>query len=215
LEFWNSLEKIARINDWLLALAAIFALVAAICGGLAWFTGKRVSVLQDAARQSADGSRDTKIKEAQQNADSALAAQKDAENRLKDADNRVKQLENEKQPRTLTDLQKTSFSNFLATQPAYALTINASVNANDSRAYAETLASLLRARGWDVKIANALFMGPNTSGLWITFKNPNKPPVGTAALQHALSAAKIECRSEYDPTLPSPEGDLFLSIGSK
>lgn len=147
LAFWNSLEKVTRLNDWLLALAAAFALIAAICGGLAWFTGKRVSILQDDAKHSADDTRDAKIKVAQQKADAALLAQIEAEKRLKDADDRVKQLEEEKQPRIISESQKSAISSFLAAQPKSSLTINASANANDARKYADTLAEILRASG--------------------------------------------------------------------
>jgi hypothetical protein len=117
-------------------------------------------------------------------------------------------------PRSLSADQKAAIVNFLQGQPKGSVTLKASVSAPDARAYADQIATLLGSAGWMTKVDNALFAGPNTAGVWITIKDPQNAPPAAGVLQHALRAAEIEARGEYDPTM-ADVAEVWLSIGSK
>lgn len=140
----------------------------------------------------------------------ASAAQKTAQAAQAEAD----VLRREQAPRALTPEQQRKLSSYLSKCPSGAFEINASINENDARPYAEQIASIFRNTGWQVKINNSMFTGPDVSGLWLTIQDPKRPPQTAVDLYNALTAAGVSSRVQYDPTFTAPV-PVTLSIGFK
>jgi hypothetical protein len=140
----------------------------------------------------------------------AAAAQMTAKNAEEQAD----ALRKQQAPRILTNEQQQKLSSYLSKCPTGAFEINASINENDARPYAEQIASLFRNNGWSVKINNSMFTGPDVSGIWLTIQDPQRAPRAAVDLNNALAAAGISNRVEYDSTFTDPLR-VALSIGFK
>ena len=120
----------------------------------------------------------------------------------------------ESDKRYLAPDQKKAILAFLANEPKGAFVIKASMTAPDAWSYADQLAEPFRHSGWNVRIDNAMFGGPNVSGVRITIKNPEAVPPSSIVLKNALEAAGITTPAFYDPGVPDAE-EVWLSVGSR
>ncbi|MDE5456303.1 hypothetical protein GWE18_26445 [Bradyrhizobium sp. CSA112] len=133
---------------------------------------------------------------------------------LSDAGSKVAELVRLQTPRKLDDNQKTKLVDSLANAPKGKLTIKASVNAPDARDYAGQIAAIFAAAGWSAPIDNALFMGGDTSGIWITVRSAKIPPVANVVYD-ALKQAEIPVRDGAFGDASGPaEDEVWLNIGS-
>jgi hypothetical protein len=127
------------------------------------------------------------------------------------------QIADAKTARSLTEDQKVKLFEFLKSMPAGKLVIKASASAFDARAYGDGIAAFLRDRvGWDVRVDNALILGPNIGGVWFTIRDPHNIPVDAKKVINAFVYAAIPLRAtgnEYDAKVP--DGEVWLQIGPK
>ena len=130
------------------------------------------------------------------------------------AQNVVIKLEDKPKPRDLAPEQKKAILTFLANEPKGVFVIKANITVPDAWSYADQIAEPFRNSGWTVRIDSALITGPNTSGVWITIKNPEAVPLSCIVLKNALETAGITFRAHYDPWGPDP-GEVWLSVGSR
>lgn len=138
----------------------------------------------------------------------------EAEKRARNAQNQTDELRRQQAPRTLTNEQKQKIISYLSSCPTGAFVINSSINEDDARAYGEQIASVFRSKGWDVKITNSMFSGSDTSGIWLTFQDPNRAPRAVLDLHNALNAAGVMHRVVFDATFTDTML-VTLSIGFK
>jgi|SRR5438132_344022 len=162
------------------------------------------------AAQAAKSENSAAQKKAEEAEKFSAAAQKVAQ----DAQTQADTLRKQQAPRSLTSEQQQNIRSYLSKCPPGAFEINASINENDARPYAEQIASVFRNGGWNVKIKNSMFTGPDVSGLWLTIQDPQRPPRAAVDLNNALTAAEISHRVEYDSTFTDPML-VTLSIGFK
>jgi hypothetical protein len=151
---------------------------------------------------------------AQQQAEEAEKVSSAAQKVAQDAQTQADTLRKQQAPRSLANEQQQKIRSYLSKCPPGAFEINASINENDARPFAEQIASAFRNSGWSVKITNAMFTGPDVSGLWLTIQDPQRPPRAAVDLNNALSAARISNRVEYDKTF-TDSMRVTLSIGFK
>ena len=139
---------------------------------------------------------------------------------LTDAEKKVAELERMRAPRHLTDEQKAKLTKFITGNSTGSanFTIKASASENDARAYADEIAAFFNAApiNWQVKVDNAIVMGPDTSGVWITIKDANAVPAATGLLHAALVDAGFPIRKDVavDPGVTNPS-DIWLTVGAK
>lgn len=108
--WWNSLDKLSRLNTWVLALAATFGFLAAVFVVASWFTGTRVAALQD--RELERYKSDAGIKIANANEMSARANERAGKLEKEAADLTTKNLELEAaiSPRRLTRREQSALA---------------------------------------------------------------------------------------------------------
>jgi hypothetical protein len=66
--WWNSVESVGRANTWVLAFAAVLGFLAALCVVTSWFTGTRLSYLQDQELNRYKSDADVRISSANESA---------------------------------------------------------------------------------------------------------------------------------------------------
>ncbi len=151
---------------------------------------------------------------AQKKAEEAETFSAAARRVAQDAQTQADTLRKQQAPRSLSNEQQQKIRSYLSKCPPGSFEINASINENDARPYAEQIASVFRNSGWSVKITNAMFTGPDVSGLWLTIQDPQRPPRAAVDLNNALGAAGISNRVEYDSTFTDPMR-VTLAVGFK
>jgi hypothetical protein len=132
---------------------------------------------------------------------------------LSEADKKLAEIERLRTARHLTETQKQDLAAALVGKPIGRLTIKASATAPDAKDYADEIAAVFDAAGWKVPVDNAMFMGGDTSGVWITIHDANIPEVANIAFS-ALRLANIPIRdgARSDAAGPSPD-EAWLKIG--
>jgi glycine/D-amino acid oxidase-like deaminating enzyme len=208
---WNTPEGLARVfygTQWAMAIFGILTAAAIVLSivvsrkrdVLLATAQEQIAIQQKAQEDKANRERDEQIAEANRQAREAREAQ-----------NRAEQLA---APRSLTPIEKTRISSYLAKESKGAIIIKANITVADARAYADEIAGLLRSAGWTVREDNAIITGPDIRGVWITVKDAQAAPIAALVLQRAFAAGGITVRAEYDPTMPNPT-EVWLSVGSK
>jgi hypothetical protein len=85
-------------------------------------------------------------------------------------------------------------------------------------AYADEIAAFFNAPplNWQVKVDNAMIVGPDTSGIWMTIRTASAVPAATGLLQAAFTDAGFQIRNDVqlDPGVTSPD-EIWLMVGSK
>lgn len=162
-----------------------------------------------------------KIDDANAKAQAAGDANKASEQKATDAQKTARAaqaeadaLRKQNEPRTLTKEQQQKLSAYLEKCPTGAFDLNASIEESDARPYAEQIASVFRAKNWDIKIHNSSFTGTDITGLWITVQNLSTASRSAVDLHKAFDGAGIPHKVFYDPTMTDPH-QVTLSIGFK
>ena len=195
--------------------AVILAVAAAGATWLRYYVDRRIGELSSQAQEV----REEEGRRRQEAAERELQDLRthDEENRRRHqlAEKELASLRSKAAPRTLPSDARQALAAFLQGKPKGSVVIKASVNAPDARGYAEEVRAVLAQAGWTVRIDNAIFAGPNTLGVWITVKDPNKAPIAAGLLQNALKAAGIEARGQYDPDMGTADNEFWLSVGNR
>jgi hypothetical protein len=135
-----------------------------------------------------------------------------------EAAEKAKELDRLRQPRHLSEGGKKALLEQLSKIPKLQVVIKAGTSGGDERGYGEEIASVLSDLSWDVRIDNALFMGTDVAGLWVTVKGSGGEPVpdSVATLVRALASAGLDIRGQVtaDTAIPEPS-EIWLSIGRK
>ncbi len=133
---------------------------------------------------------------------------------LSEADKKLAEIERLRAARHLTADQKTSLAAVLAGKPIGKLVIKASVAAPDASNFGNEIAAVFKSAGWSVPVENAMFMGGDTSGIWITVRNANIPVVANVVYD-AFKEANIPIRDGALGDVNGPAADeAWLKIGS-
>lgn len=139
---------------------------------------------------------------------------------MSEASKKVAELDKLRQPRRLTTEQKASLTKFIKdnSSGAAGFTIKANAAEPDARAYADEIAALFNAPpiNWQVKVDNAMILGPDTSGMWLTIKTEKSIPAATSLLDQAFKQAGLPMRKDVqvDAGVTGPD-EIWLTIGTK
>jgi hypothetical protein len=221
---WNSLDSV-RAWHTIFEISGI-AILALLVGAeiLAFQYGHRKDELTAIAESSAEIRREQNEAEAnkQHDADTAQLAQElaVAKNVATEAVQKARELDRLRQPRHLTEDQKDKLMKFITenSKGTANFTIKANAAESDARAYADEIAAFFNAPplNWQVKVDNAMIMGADVSGIWITIKDGGAAPVATGFIHEAFTNAGFPIRKEVqiDPGVPSPD-EIWLTVGSK
>jgi hypothetical protein len=160
----------------------------------------------------------------QNDADAAEARRKvdveGVQKQLAEANKKVADLDRLRQPRHLTEDQKGKLTKFITenSKGSAIFTIKANAAESDARAYADEIAALFNSPpiNWQVKVDNAMIMGADTSGFWITIKDANAVPPATGLLQAAFVDAGFPIKKEVqvDPGVERSD-EIWLTVGTK
>jgi len=207
---WNSAATTARLHDIFEIAGIVFLALLVIAEVLAYIYGHQRDQLI---------SEETRVADIAREAETARMRQQlvDAEKAATEAKQNATELQQLRVPRTLSDTQKAKLSTFLTNKPKGHFTIKASATADDARVYGDEIAMFFRDQlGWTVKVDNAIIMGPDISGMWITIKDGNSIPLITEILHSALTFAEFPIRHDViaDPGVTT-QTEVWLSIGSK
>lgn len=115
--WWDSLEKVARVNDWVLGFAAVFGLCAAALVGGAWFTGKRLASLAEQERAKTKAESDQKIADTNRLAGDANKRAGELEKEAAELKAKNLQLEAAIAPRRLSARQEQALASLTAHVP--------------------------------------------------------------------------------------------------
>lgn len=213
--FWNNIESLRQLSLALMWAAAVFAVLAAGTTWLRYYVDRRASELSAQVQREVDDARRQQLEATAGELESLHA--RDAENRRRQeaAEKELAALRLKAAPRILSVSQAFSIEKFLRSEAPDRVVIKTNINATDARAYSEQIASSLRNSGWSVRMDNAILVGPDTSGVWITIKDQAKVPRAAPLLHHALKAAGIENRTHYDSTMDGSPDEVWLTIGTK
>lgn len=209
---WNSIETLRALSHALIWAAGLLAILAAMATGLRYYVDRRVSDLASAVRVMEEQQRDARQAEREAELRGQLHV---TELKLQDSTKKVTALEEQARPRALTVRQRDQLVVFLRDKPKGRVVIKASATAPDARAYAEEFRDVLAQDGWTVRIDNAIFAGPSSSGVWITVKDPNKAPMTAGLLQNALKAVGIDARGQHDQSIDTVDNEFWLSVGNR
>ena len=218
---WNSVESTARWSDILFWTGIVCLLLLAVSEITARIYSNRSAYLSgEKARVEEDKSQKQRAEDqARFDAEKSQLNQQlmDAKGAADEAKRDAAELKRIREPRHLSESQKSKIESFLRGKTKGNLNIKASISATDARPYAEEIGALLKDRlGWAVRIDNALIAGGDVSNIWITVRNPEALPPGTDVLFEALKRADVPMHetAHYDPNGPAL-GEIWLSIGSK
>ena len=213
---WDSLDS---VRNWhtIFEIAGI-VILALLVGAeiLAFQYGHRKDELIAIAERNVETQ-----KQAEANAIEARhkAAVEGVEKQLAEANKKVAELDRLRQPRHLTEEQKSKLTKFIKDNSTgvASFTIKANVSEPDARTFADEIASFFNATpiGWQVHVDNALTTGPDVSGMWLTIKTTTIPPAAVllnAAFKDAGFLMKKDI--QVDPGVPSSD-EVWLIIGAK
>jgi hypothetical protein len=223
--WWPGWDSIASAGYWShfwfwFGIACLFALGASEI--VSHVYGLRKDELVAVAESNVSAQRKIDETEAKKQSDAEAAQLREqlakAERVATEASDKAKELDRLRQPRHLTEEQKKTLQGRLTGRPKLQLVIKAGTATGDERAYAEEIASVLRAIAWDVRVDSALFMGADTSGLWLSVKGSGGEPVPEPVeiLRFALASVGLDIRDAIEGNLGIPEvSEVWLSIGRK
>lgn len=196
--FWNSIETVSRFNRWMVWLAAIFTVFAAIFGVLVILSGNRKDELQK--RQEAQAR--------EQEAKAAEALKKQLEAAEKD-----------RRRRTLTAEQRERIAGYLK-QVTLPNSVNIMIARNDSEAFAfsEDIQRAFEEGGWRVENRLLTTFGMPMFGLYVGLpprdeqKEPHLRLIATQAAT-ALANAGYDVQIINDST--QARGTVVIIVGTK
>ncbi|MGD0023177.1 MAG: hypothetical protein ABSC37_00930 [Xanthobacteraceae bacterium] len=210
---WNSVETTGFLHDFFELGGIILFLVVVGFELLAYFYGHRKDDLVAAKAQQTEQNH-------QAAEDRRKAEVEGLQKQLVEADKKVRELDRLRQPRHLTDEQKAKLTKFIRenSKGSTSFTIKAQASESDARAYADEIASFFNAApiNWRVTVDNAVIMGPDTSGIWISIKDGRAIPQAAGFLEAALTDAGLPIKKDakIDPGMSSPD-EIWLSVGNR
>jgi hypothetical protein len=216
---WNSIESVTRWHRGFeiagfiaLGLLLLFEILSYVYGN----RKDALSILQQASiAEQAKQEQAAHDRQAAQDVKTVTGAAQKAADAQKAAEQEAAELRTRLAPRRLSKEQIDKLSSFLDSRPKGTFVIKCSINVDDARQYAEEIAGIFRAKGWTVRIDNAMFSGTNVGGLWITGKNPGPVPMAAQTVFRAFETSGILIRLESDPSLPEETDGFWLCIGHK
>ena len=212
---WDSIETVGSVAKFFHIAGLVAIVLLALFEVIAYVYDHHKDVLVAAASSLESSARATRDAETKKKLDTATgeiaAAHKDAHN----AQTEVEKMKEAALPRHLTEKEKVDMAAFLAGKPKGKFTIKANTNAKDARAYADEITAFFNSDkiGWTVKVDNAIIMGTDLVGLWVSVKNADTAPEFAAILQQALKAAHLSAGGRLDEALAVDE--VWLSVGFK
>ncbi|MEA2893058.1 MAG: hypothetical protein QOI05_3851 [Bradyrhizobium sp.] len=219
---WDSVDSTASIAHNLHITAIVVLALLVLSEALALVYDSRKEHLTDIAVSAAEGRRKAEADAADMRrkaeVDSLERKLVVAEKAATKAAEQANELDRLRQPRHLTEEQQKTLRGRLIGRPKLQLVIKAGTATGDERAYAEEIASVLREIAWDIRVDSALFMGPNTSGLWLSVKGSGGEPVPQPVeiFRFALASVGLDIRDGIEANSGIPEAsEVWLSIGRK
>lgn len=214
--WWPGWDSIDSANAWA-HFWFWFGIVCLFLLGVSEIVAFRYGLRKDTLIEMRDQEREALAKRESEEAEARRKTEvARLQKQLTDADKKVAELDRLRAPRHLNDAQKTALLIGLTGQPIGQLVVKASTAADDARAYAGEVAAFFQGLGWQVRIDNALMVGPDVSGIWPSIKDNNAVPPATVALQRAFETAGFPIRNAVtvDAGVPTPN-EIWLSIGVK
>lgn len=223
-EWWNSVDGVARFNNWMQVLIVVFGLLTAVVTALTIFASNRISRLQaedtaglqtrlEAAEQVAATTRETlkvtseKLTTAEQAIQSATS---EAARAQKSADESKAKL----QPRTLTPAQRRAFVEALRGGPSGRIDVVAVLGDSESITFAAELDGALKDAGWPTAgVSQAVYTPRGPVGLLLKVHSKEFVPTHASTLQKALASAGFEAPAVLDGSVE--RGYLGIVVGHK
>lgn len=212
---WDSIESVSAVAKWFHIAGLVAIVLLALFEVIAYVYDHHKDLLVADAAKAESFARATHDAESKIELDSARDGIGEAHKEAHHAQDEVGKLKEAALPRHLTEKEKSDLAKFLADKPKGKFTIKADTNANDGRAYADEIAAFFNGDkiGWTVKVDNAIIMGSDVTGMWVSVKDVNTAPEYTGVLQNALKAANLPAGGRLDPGLAPDE--VWLSVGLK
>lgn len=212
---WDSIESASSVAKFF-HIAGLFAIVfLAIFEVIAYIYDHHKDGLVAAAATIETSARTAHDADAKKQLEAASGQIEAAHKEALDAQSEVAKMKEAAIPRHLTEKEKHDLAAFFADKPKGKFTIKADTNAKDARAYGDEIAAFFNSAeiGWSVKVDNAIIMGTDVIGMWVTVKNLDTAPEFAGVLQKGLQAAHLPSGGRLDPSLATAE--VWLSIGFK
>jgi hypothetical protein len=212
---WDSIESVSAIAKWFHIAGLVAIVLLALFEVIAYVYDHHKDVLVGAAALAEASARVAQDAESKKELEAARGDIAVARKEANYAQDEVGKLKQAALPRHLTEKEKSDLANFLADKPKGKFTIKANTNAKDGRAYADEIAAFFNSDkiGWTVKVDNAIIMGSDVTGMWVSVKDANTAPAYAGVLQSALKAADLPAGGRVDSALAPDE--VWLSIGLK
>lgn len=207
---WDSLESVSRWHSFFEIFGLVCAGLVVVASVLAYQYGQRKDELVAAAEALRSGQAVREREETEARRQSEVA---ELQRQLSEAGKMVTELQQRQAPRHLSDDQRAKLADYLGKNPKSSVVVKASSTAPDARQYANEIVEVFRQAGWDVQVDDAIFIGADTSGVWLKVR----PPIPDAAqLIHAgFKFAGIPIRDKATPNPTGPEGEVWLQVGHK
>ena len=212
---WDSIESDSAVAKWFHIAGLVAIVLLALFEVVAYIYDHHKDTLVAAAAAADSSARALHDAESKKQLDAATGQIGAAHKEAHDAQAEVDKMKEAALPRHLTEQEKIDLAKFLADKPKGKFTIKADTNAKDGRSYADEIAVFFNSDkiGWTVKVDNALIMGPDVIGMWVTVKDVNTAPEFAGILQNAFKAAKLPAGGRQDAALAVDE--VWLSVGLK
>jgi hypothetical protein len=195
--------------------AVVTAVLAASATGLRFYVDRRVGELSSGVHKARDEDSRRRLEASESELEALRNRERESQQRHEAAEKELALIKAKSEPRSLPAADGTALTAHLRSHPSGIVVIKASVNAPDARSLADQFASALQAAGWTVRVDNALFAGPDTTGIWITIKDRSSPPEGAGILQRALKAVGFDARGQFDPAMQVAAGEFWLCVGKR
>lgn len=204
---WDSIESTDTIGHLLHVTAVIVLGLLFLSEGMALVYDSRHRVLSAFAEKQ-------RQRDADATEDRRKAEVQGLQTQLSAADQKLAEIERLRAPRHLTTDQKAKLTAALVGKPIGRLVIKASMTAPDANDFGKEIAAVFQSVGWNVPVDNAMFMGGDTSGVWITVRSADIPIVANV-IYNAFKEAKIPIRDGALSDANGPAADeAWLKIGS-
>ena len=212
---WDSIESVGAIAKLFHVAGLVAIVLLALFEVVAYVYDHHKDVLVAAAATLESSTRTERDAESKKQLDAATGQIEAAHKEAHDAQTEVVKMKEAALPRHLTEKEKSDLARFLADKPKGKFTIKADSNAKDGRAYADEIAAFFNSAkiGWTVKVDNAIIMGSDVTGVWVSVKDVNTAPEFAGILQNALKADNLPAGGRLDAALASDE--VWLSVGLK
>lgn len=191
--WWQSLDSVSKVYDWIQFITVIFAILTALTSVLLYKTGNRISELQ----KEKDHIEQERIGRAE-------SATQDLQEQLQQAQQTVRDVQTRQAGRNITADQRTAIVQFLRGVPKGSVEIISMLGDAETYSYANQIKSALVAAEWNVNgVSQSVFTGgQQPTGVLIVVNDLNNPPPHAVPLQNALHSTGIDAPAHFDAALP-------------